>query len=111
MVFMDLMNIVSKLVLDKYIILFIDDVLVYSKILAEHVIHLTHDLETLQQNKLYAKFSKCKFLLDRVAFQGHIISDDRISVDPSKVEALVAWNRPANVSEVQNFLGFITLLC
>lgn len=101
-IFMDLMNRVYKPILGKYVIVFIDDILVYSKSLADH---LTHVVETLWQIKLYVKFSKCEFWLDIAAFLGHIVTSEGISVDPSKIEAIMGWNRLINVSEVLIFLG------
>ena len=104
-VFMDLMNRVFHEYLDKFVIVFIDDILVYSKSAEEHEQHLRIVLETLRQQKLYAKFSKCEFWLDQVAFLGHIVSADGITMDPSKVEAITKWSRPTTVTEVRSFLG------
>ena len=87
-VFMDLMNRVFKDFLDKFVIVFIDDILVYSKTKEEHEEHLRVVLETLREHKLYAKYKKCEFWLDQVAFLGHIVSSDGIKVDPGKVEAI-----------------------
>jgi len=103
--FMDLMNRVFKEYLDKFIVVFIDDILVYSKSLEEHEQHLRFVLQILYEKKLYAKFSKCDFWLDHIEFLGHVISKDGILVDPKKVEAVVKWNRPTNVTEVRSFLG------
>ena len=104
-VFMDLMNRVFHEFLDKFVIVFIDDILVYSKSEEEHEQHLSMVLEVLRQQRLYAKFSKCEFWLDRVAFLGHIVSADGITMDPAKVEAITKWPRPTNVTEVRSFLG------
>ena len=87
---MDLMNRVVKPFLDKFVVVFIDDILVYSKTEEEHAEHLRLTLEALRREKLYAKFSKCKFWLERVQFLGHVIDKDGISVDPSKVEAVIS---------------------
>nr|GFC19392.1 reverse transcriptase [Tanacetum cinerariifolium] len=87
-VFMDLMNRIFYEYLDKFVIVFIDDILVYSKSEEEHKQHLRIVLEILRQKKLYAKFSKCEFWLQQVAFLGHIVSVDGITMDPSKVEAI-----------------------
>ena len=103
--FMDLMNKVLSPYLDKFVIVFIDDILVYSGILEEHVEHLRTVLQILRERQLYAKFSKCQFWLDKVAFLGHVISAEGISVDPQKIEAIVNWKPPTNVSEVRSFLG------
>ena len=86
--FMDLMNRVFKEYLDKFIIVFIDDILIYSKTQKEHEEHLRIALQTLRNHQLYAKFSKCEFWLDKVQFLGHVISKDGVSVDPSKIEAV-----------------------
>ncbi|XP_021980333.1 uncharacterized protein LOC110876469 [Helianthus annuus] len=89
----------------KSAFLFIDDILIYSKSKEEHEDHLHTVLEILRQKKLYAKFSKCEFWLDQVAFLGHIVSADGISMDPSKVEAITKWPTPTSVTEVRSFLG------
>ncbi|GKC13305.1 putative reverse transcriptase domain-containing protein, partial [Tanacetum coccineum] len=104
-IFMDLMNRVFHEYLDKFVIVFIDDILVYSKTREEHEDHLRIVLEILRQKKLYAKFSKCDFWLGQVAFLGHIVSADGISMDPAKVEAITKWPRPTTVTEVRSFLG------
>ncbi|GKC61116.1 putative nucleotidyltransferase, ribonuclease H [Tanacetum coccineum] len=103
-VFMDLMNRFSTSTL-IVVIVFIDDILVYSKSEEEHEQHLRIVLEILRQKKLYAKFSKCEFWLQQVAFLGHIVSADGIIMDPSKVEAITKWPRPTTVTEVRSFLG------
>ena len=103
--FMDLMNRVFSLYLDKFVIVFIDDILVYSGSSEEHAEHLRTVLQILRERQLYAKFSKCRFWLDKVAFLGHVISAEGISVDPQKIEAIVNWKPPTNVSEVRSFLG------
>ncbi|GJU05910.1 retrotransposon protein, putative, ty3-gypsy subclass [Tanacetum coccineum] len=99
-VFMDLMNRIFHEYLDKFVIVFIDDILVYSKSEEEHEQHLRIVLEILRQKKLYAKFSKCEFWLQQVAFLGHIVSADGIIMDPSKVEAITKWPRPTTVTEI-----------
>ncbi|GJX74336.1 putative nucleotidyltransferase, ribonuclease H [Tanacetum coccineum] len=104
-VFMDLMNRIFHEYLDKFVIVFIDDILVYSKSEEEHEQHLRIVLEILRQKKLYAKFLKCEFWLQQVAFLGHIVSADGIIMDPSKVEAITKWPRPTTVTEVRSFLG------
>ena len=103
--FMDLMNRVFSPYLDKFVIVFIDDILVYSGSLEEHAEHLRIELKILRERQLYAKFSKCQFWLDKVAFLGHVISAEGISVDPQKIEAIVNWKPLTNVSEVRSFLG------
>nr|GFA60385.1 putative reverse transcriptase domain-containing protein [Tanacetum cinerariifolium] len=104
-VFMDLMNRVFHEFLDKFIIVFIDDILLFSKSKEEHEDHLRTVLQILRQEKLYAKFSKCEFLLSSVAFLGHIVSAEGIMMDPAKVEAITKWPRPTSVTEVRSFLG------
>ncbi|XP_035838246.1 uncharacterized protein LOC118485856 [Helianthus annuus] len=104
-VFMDLMNRVFHQFLDKFVIVFIDDILVYSKSREEHEAHLHIVLGTLRHEKLYAKFSKCDFWLSQVSFLGHVISAEGIMVDPTKVEAITKWPRPTSVTEIRSFLG------
>ncbi|KAL0537650.1 hypothetical protein IC582_026633 [Cucumis melo] len=104
-VFMDLMNRVFKDFLDSFVIIFIDDILIYSKTKAEHEEHLRQVLETLQANRLYAKFSKCEFWLKKVSFLGHVVSSEGVSVDPAKIEAVTNWPRPSTVIEIRSFLG------
>ncbi|KAL0536183.1 hypothetical protein IC582_025122 [Cucumis melo] len=104
-VFMDLMNRVFREFLDTFVIVFIDDILIYSKTEAEHEEHLRLVLQTLRENKLYAKFSKCEFWLKQVSFLGHVVSKAGVSVDPAKIEAVTGWTRPSTVSEVRSFLG------
>ena len=103
--FMDLMNRVFGPYLDKFVIVFIDDILVYSSSKEEHAKHLRIVLQTLREHQLYAKFIKCQFWLDRVAFLGHVVSAEGISVDPQKIEAIVYWKPPTNITEVRSFLG------
>ncbi|KAA0043070.1 reverse transcriptase [Cucumis melo var. makuwa] len=104
-VFMDLMNRVFREFLDTFVIVFIDDILIYSKTEAEHEEHLRMVLQTLRDNKLYAKFSKCEFWLKQVSFLGHVVSKAGVSVDPAKIETVTSWTRPSTVSEVRSFLG------
>ena len=102
---MDLMNRIFKSHLDDFIIVFIDDILVYSKNNEDHERHLRIALQTLREEKLFAKFKKCEFWLSSIAFLGHIISKEGISVDPQKIEAVVNWPRPTNATEIRSFLG------
>jgi len=103
--FMDLMNRVFKKYLDKFVIVFIDDILIYSKSEEEHAEHLRIALETLRKEKLYAKFSKCEFWLREVQFLGHIVGSEGIRVDPAKIEAVMNWERPKTPTEVRSFMG------
>ena len=91
--------------LDDFVLVFFDDILVYSKSREEHEHHLRHVLEILRKAKLYAKRSKCSFFVDRVAYLGFIVSAEGISPDPDKVEVVVNWSVPQSVSEVRGFLG------
>lgn len=104
-VFMDLINRVFKTFLDMFVIVFIDDILVYSRSEAKHADHLRMVLRVLQHQKLYAKFSKCEFWLTSVAFLGHIIGADGILVDTQKIEAAKTWPRPTTPTEVCTFPG------
>ncbi|GJQ90471.1 putative reverse transcriptase domain-containing protein [Tanacetum coccineum] len=104
-VFMDLMNRVCKLYLDKFVIVFIDDILIYSKTKEDHENHLRLMLDLLRKEKLYAKFSKCEFWLQEVHFLRHVVNHDGIHVDPSKIEAVKSWKAPTTPSEVRSFLG------
>ncbi|WVZ98384.1 hypothetical protein U9M48_043839 [Paspalum notatum var. saurae] len=103
--FMYLMNSVFMNELDKFVAVFIDDILVYSKNEKEHEEHLRIVLSRLREHKLYAKFSKCAFWLKEVAFLGHILSAKGVAVDPSKVEDVLNWKQPQTVTEIRNFLG------
>jgi hypothetical protein len=103
--FMDLMNQVFQPYLDKFVVVFIDDILVYSNSFEEHEEHLRQTLQTLRDHQLYAKLSKCEFWLKRVTFLGHVISTEGVFVDPQKVKAVLKWERPTSVTEIRSFLG------
>jgi hypothetical protein len=103
--FMYLMNKVFMEYLDKFVVVFIDDILIFSKNEEEYDEHLRLVLQKLRENQLYAKLSKCEFWLKEVLFLGHIISEGGISVDLSKVESVLSWNTPQNVSDIRSFLG------
>ncbi|GJQ97908.1 putative reverse transcriptase domain-containing protein [Tanacetum coccineum] len=104
-VFMDLMNRVCRPYLDKFMIVFIDDILIYSKTREEHVEHLRLVLELLRKEKLYAKFSKCEFWLREVQFLRPVINGNGIHLDPNKIEAVKNWKATITPSEVRSFLG------
>jgi len=102
---MYLMNSVFMPKLDKFVVVFIDDILIFSKNEEEHAEHLRIVLQRLREHKLYAKFSKCEFWLKKVQFLGHVISEDGISVDPSKIRDVLDWKTPETVPEIRSFLG------
>ncbi|GJZ68630.1 putative reverse transcriptase domain-containing protein [Tanacetum coccineum] len=104
-VFMDLMNRVCKPYLDKFVIVFIDDILIYSKNKQEHAEHLKLILELLKKEQLYAKFSKCEFWIPKVQFLGHVIDSQGIHVDPAKIESVKDWASPKSATEIRQFLG------
>ncbi|GJS47429.1 reverse transcriptase domain-containing protein [Tanacetum coccineum] len=104
-VFMDLMNRVCKPYLDRFVIVFIDDILIYSKSRKEHEGHLKLILKLLKEEELYAKFSKCEFWLSKVQFLGHVIDSEGIHVDPAKIEAIKDWASPKTPTEIRQFLG------
>ena len=103
--FMDMMNRVFKEYLDHFVVVFIDDILIYSKSREDHEQHLRLILQKLREYKLYAKLKKCEFWLKEVAFLGHVVSSHGISVDPAKIEAIQSWEQPKSVTEVRSFLG------
>jgi hypothetical protein len=102
--FMYLMNSVFMRELDKFVVIFIDDILIYSEN-EEHVEHLRIVLSRLREHKLYAKFSKCEFWLNKIPFLDHVLSGEGISVDLTKVHEVLDWKAPTTVHEVQSFLG------
>ncbi|KAI3808083.1 hypothetical protein L1987_24025 [Smallanthus sonchifolius] len=104
-VFMDLMNRVCKPYLDKFVIVFINDILIYSKTKVEHEQHLRLILELLKKEQLYAKFSKCEFWQKEVQFLGQRVNDKGIHVDPAKIEAVKNWSTPKTPTEIRSFLG------
>jgi hypothetical protein len=98
--FMYIMNKVFMEYLDKFVVVFTNDILIFSKTEEEHEMHLRLVLEKLRSNQLYAKFSKCEFWLTKIAFLGHAISAGGVSVDPSKVKDMLNWMPPMNASEI-----------
>jgi hypothetical protein len=105
--FMYLMNKVFMEYLDKFVVVFIDDILVFSRTEEEHEVHLRLVLEKLRAHQLYAKFSKCEFWITEVAFLGHIISAGGVSVELSKMKEIINWMPPTSVSEIRSFLGLV----
>ena len=103
--FMYLMNSVFMTELDKFIVVFIDDILVYSKNEEEHARHLHVVLQRLRENRLYAKLSKCDFWLKEIKFLGHTISQAGIVVNPDKVQEVMNWKPPTTVCQIQSFRG------
>ena len=104
-IFMDLMNRIFQPYLDQFVIVFIDDILIYSGNKEDHDENLRVVLQILRENQLYAKFSKSQFWLDIVAFLGHVILVEGVYVDPQKIKAIVNWKPPTNVTEIRSFLG------
>ena len=103
--FMCLMNNMLRKYLDKFVIVFIDDKLIYSKTKEEHEEHLRMVLQTLRENQLYAKFNKCEFYQDKVQYLGHVISGEGISLDPEKVKAILDWPMPKGCVRCSIFHG------
>jgi hypothetical protein len=105
--FMYIMNEVFMEYLDKFVVVFIDDILVFSKTEEEHAEHLRLVLQKLREHKLYAKRHKCEFWLKEVSFLGHVVSNGGISVDPGKVKDVLDWKPPVNVGQIRSFLGLV----
>ena len=103
--FMDLMHRVFQPYLDQFDVVFVDDILIYSKSEEEHEDHLRVILQILRDQQLYVNFSKCEFWLTEVKFLGHIMSATGVSIDSEKVEAVMSWERPKSVFEIRSFLG------
>jgi len=103
--FMDLMNAVFKPYLDPFVVAFIDDTLIYSRTSEDHTHHLRTVLAVFRKNELYAKFTKCEFWFSKVAFLGHIVPNEGVSLDSQKIEAAMNYPRPKNPIEVRSFLG------
>ncbi|XP_058211682.1 uncharacterized mitochondrial protein AtMg00860-like [Rhododendron vialii] len=103
---MDLMNCIFCAYLDRFVVVFVDDILIYSPTEEEHQSDLTFVLELLREHQLYAKLSKCEFWLSEVNFLGHVVSKGGVSIDPGKIESIMNyWHRPKNVFEIRSFLG------
>jgi hypothetical protein len=108
---MYLMNSVFMSELDKFVMVFIDDILIYLRSMEEHEEHLQIVPQWLREHQLYAKSSKCEFWIKEVPFLGHVISPEGIAVDPGKVKEVLEWKPPTTVSEVRNFLGLAGYYC
>ena len=105
--FIDLMNWLFRSQLNMFVVMFIDDILLYSPTEEAHAEHLREVLGILRKEKLYEKFSKCECWLRSVTFLGHVISNQGVAVDPKKIKAIVDWPRLTNVIEVKSFLGLM----
>ena len=105
--FMDMMNRVFKDYLDKFVIVFIDDILVYSQFNEEHEEHLRLTLQKLKKKQLYAKFKKCELLIEKMACLGHIVFSKGIFVDPAKIKVVINCSRQNNTSEIYSFLVLV----
>ena len=103
--FMDLMHRVFQLYLDQFVMVFVDDILIYSQSNEEHEDHLRIILQSFREHRLYAKFSKCKFWLTKVRFLEHVVSASGVSMEPKKVKEVMSWERPKSVFEIRSLLG------
>ena len=104
-VFTCLMNNVLHKYLDKFVVVFIDDILIYSKSKEEHEEHFKIVLQVLREHQLYAKFSKCDFFKDKIQYLVHVITKDGISIDPEKIKSIEKWPVPKDVTDVRSFMG------
>jgi hypothetical protein len=105
--FMCLMNNVLGKFLDKFVLVFIDDILIYSKNKEEHEKHLRLILQVLREHQLYAKFNKCDFFQKQVHYLGHDISKEGVAMDPDKIRSIMEWPTPKVVSDVRSFMGLV----
>jgi hypothetical protein len=103
--FMHVMNEVFRTFLDDFVIVYLDDILYFSRIWDEHVRHVKQILDTLQREKLYVKMSKCEFGKIALMFVGHIVGGGQLKIDPSKIEVIVNWPEPKSVTRIRSFLG------
>ena len=103
--FMSLMNHVFRSCIGKFVVVYFDDILVYSRTLDDHVVHLREVFNTLKENSLYANFEKCSFCMDSVVFLGFVVGAHGIRVDEEKVKAIREWPTPRNANEVRSFHG------
>ena len=104
---MDLMNRFFRSHLDRFVVVFIDDILIYSKTQEEYAEHLRVALQILRDHSLYAKREKCDFWMMKIKFFGHVVLQGGIAVDPTKVEVVMNWDRPRNVMEIKSFLRLV----
>lgn len=104
---MRMMNGIFHPYLYKFILIFIDDILVYSRIIEEHKEHLWIVLQTLRENQLFTKFSKCDFFKDQIQYLGHVIPFDDIDFDPEKIKTIMNWLVPTNVADIHSFMGLV----
>jgi hypothetical protein len=105
--FMNLIDSVFMDYLDKFVVVFIDDILIFSQSEEEHVNHLKMVLQRLREHQLYAKLSKCEFWIDEVLFLGHIINKEGLAVDPKKVAAIMNWKAPTDARGIKSFIGMV----
>ena len=103
--FMCLMNNVMHKYLDKFVVIFIEDILIYSKSKEEHKEHLKMVLQELREHQIFAKFSKCDFFKDKIQYLGHVVTKEGISVDPENIKAIEDWPVPKDVTDVRSFMG------
>jgi hypothetical protein len=103
--FCNLMNDVLYEFLDDFVVVYLDDIVVFSRSMNEHVVHLSRVLSRLREHKLFVKREKCEFASAEIMFLGHLVSMDQVRMDPKKVQAIVEWAAPATVSDLRSFLG------
>ena len=99
------MNNLFQPFLRKFVLVFFDDILIYSKTWKDHLIHLEQVLSMLEENQFYAKMSKCMFGKEEVSYLGHVISKEGVKVDPKKIKSITDWPKPTNISKLRGFLG------
>lgn len=104
--FMSLMNDILRPFLDDFVVVYLDNILIYSRTAEEHTTHLKKVLSVLRENQLYAKLSKCEFAKTEVNFLGHMVGARGIHMEPGKMDAISKWPRPRNPTEVRSFLGW-----
>jgi hypothetical protein len=102
---MCLMNNVLNKFIDRFVLVFNDDILIYSKNIEDHEEHLKLVLQVIREHQLYAKFSKCEFFQKQVLYLGHVISEDGVAVDPKKIRSIMEWPTPKDVSDIRSFMS------